>query len=56
MLRCAELNLHTDDLEQFTVGMIYDLLIEKANDQEKYEIKGKGMKQFFERGGKLGER
>lgn len=36
MLRCAELNLSDDALGGMTVGMVYDLLTEKANDHEKY--------------------
>lgn len=49
MLRCCELHLSTDDLEQMTVGMVYDLLIEKSNDQEKYPVLGKAgtLKSFF---------
>lgn len=39
MLRCAELNLSDEALRGMTMGMIYDLLIEKANDQEKYPRK-----------------
>lgn len=37
MLRCAELGLVSDDvLQSFTMGMVNDMLIEKANDREKY--------------------
>lgn len=36
MLRCAELNLSDDALASMTMGMVYDLLTERANDQEKY--------------------
>ena len=39
MLRCAELGLHTDDLAQMDVGMVYGMIIERANDQEKYPYK-----------------
>lgn len=39
MLRCAELNLSDDALGGMTMGMIYDMLIEKANDQETYPYK-----------------
>ena len=35
MLRCAELGLSREDLDDMTVGMVYDMLIEQANDQEK---------------------
>lgn len=36
MLRCAELNLPDTALSEMTMGMIYDMLIEKENDQEQY--------------------
>ena len=39
MLRCAELNLSDTALSQMTMGMVYDLLIEKANDSEEYPYK-----------------
>lgn len=39
MLRCAELNLSDEALRGMTMGMVYDLCTEKANDQEKYPIK-----------------
>lgn len=39
MLRCAELNLSDDALESMSIGMVYDLLIEKSNDNEKYPTK-----------------
>ena len=38
MLRCAELGLSREDLDEMTMGMVYDLLIEKANDAEKYDL------------------
>ena len=34
MLRCAELNLSDAALNGMSIGMIYDMLIEKGNDQE----------------------
>lgn len=37
MLRCAELNLSMEDLDDMTVGMVNDMLIEKMNDHEKYD-------------------
>ena len=40
MLRCAELGLSDDDLAGMTVGMVYDLLIERANDNEAYPYQG----------------
>lgn len=39
MLRCAELGLRTDDLDSMSMGMVYDMLIEKGNDQEEYPLK-----------------
>lgn len=39
MLRCAELGLHSDELDQMTMGTVYDLLTEQANDQETYPYK-----------------
>jgi len=39
MLRCAELGLSDEALQGMTVGMVYDLLIEKANDAEDYPYK-----------------
>lgn len=40
MLRCAELHLSDQALDNMSMGMIYDMITEKANDQEKYDIKG----------------
>lgn len=40
LLRCAELGLSDSALDQMTMGMIYDLCIEKANDQIEYPRKG----------------
>lgn len=39
MLRCAELGLCAEDLDSMTMGMVYDMLIEKMNDREKYSYK-----------------
>lgn len=36
MLRCTELNLSDEALRGMTMGMVYDMLIEKANDMEQY--------------------
>lgn len=36
MLRCAELNLSDEALRGMTMGMVYDLLIERGNDREEY--------------------
>lgn len=49
MLRCAELGLSRDDLDEMTVGMVWDMLTEAANDKEKYDIIAPpgSMKAFF---------
>lgn len=53
MLRCAELQLDTETLDNMSMGMVYDLLIERGNDNEKYAIKGTpgGLRAFFGGGG-----
>lgn len=40
MLRCAQLGLSDEALAGMTVGMVYDLMIEQANDAEKYPHRG----------------
>ena len=40
MLRCSSLGLVSDEvLDSFSIGMVYDMITEKANDQEKYPFK-----------------
>lgn len=39
MLRCAELGLGPEMLRSITMGMVYDMLIEQANDREEYPFK-----------------
>lgn len=39
MLRCAELRLSKEDLDDMTIGMVMDMVTEKMNDREKYPIK-----------------
>lgn len=39
MLRCAELNLSDEALTGMSMGMVYDLYTEKANDHEEYPYK-----------------
>lgn len=39
MLRCAELSLSDEALSSMTMGMVYDMLIERNNDHEQYPIK-----------------
>ena len=38
-----------EDLDDLTVGMVMDMITEKANDHEKYDIKAPAgsMKSFF---------
>lgn len=36
LLRCVELGLSMKDLDVLDVGMIYDMFIEKGNDNEEY--------------------
>jgi len=33
LLRCIQLGLSMADLEELTVGMIYDIMIERKNDE-----------------------
>ena len=56
MLRCAELGLTDEALETMTMGMVYDMLIERGNDGEKYDLKGQPgtLKDFFRGGGRIG--
>ena len=57
MLRCAELGLYKDDLDDMTVGMVFDMITEKANDHEKYDKKAPAgsMAAFFRGELNLGE-
>ena len=52
MLRCAELGLSDEALSSMDIGMVYDLLIEQANDREKYPYKATqdDIYRFFGRG------
>lgn len=36
-MRCVELGLSMKDLEDLDVGMVYDIMIEKANDSAEYD-------------------
>lgn len=36
MLRCAQLGLSDEALGNMSMGMVYDMLTEKGNDQVKY--------------------
>lgn len=52
MLRCAQLGLSDEALRSMTMGMVYDMYTEKANDQEDYPIKAtqEDIYAFFGRG------
>lgn len=52
MLRCAELNLSDAALSGMTVGMVYDMLTERANDREEYPYKAtqEDIEAFFGKG------
>lgn len=39
MLRCKELGLSVDDLENIDFGLVQDMLIEKGNDEHKWPYK-----------------
>lgn len=38
LLRCLEIGLPMSDLDLLDVGMVYDLMIERGNDGEEYDI------------------
>ena len=39
MLRCAELGLSDEALQNMSMGMVFDMFTEEANDNHKYPIK-----------------
>ena len=39
MLRCKELGLSIDDLDNIDYGLVQDMLIEKGNDEYNYPYK-----------------
>ena len=39
MLRCAQLSLSDEALNDMTIGMVYDLVIEQDNDHAEYPYK-----------------
>lgn len=49
MLRCAELGLSDEALRGMTMGMVFDMYTEKANDHEEYPVKATqgDIKRFF---------
>ena len=52
MLRCAELGLSDEALSTMSMGMVYDMLIERSNDAEQYPYKAtqEDIYNFFGRG------
>lgn len=52
MLRCAELGLSDEALSDMSMGMVYDMLIEKSNDGETYPYKAtqEDIYRFFGKG------
>lgn len=52
MLRCAELGLSDEAMDAMTMGMVYDMLIERANDREDYPIRAtqEDIYRYFGRG------
>lgn len=52
MLRCAELGLSDVALDNMTMGMVYDMCTEKANDRENYPVKAtqEDIERFFGKG------
>lgn len=52
LLRCAELGLSDEALGGMSMGMVYDLLIEQANDHEQYPVKAtqEDIEAFFGKG------
>lgn len=49
MLRCARFGLSDEALRGMTMGMVYDMLIEEANDREEYPIEAtpQDVRSFF---------
>lgn len=47
LLRCVELGLSMEDLDDLTIGMVNDMFIEKAND--KYDWKEVANQSDFDR-------
>lgn len=39
MLRASELGLSQEELDQMTIGMVFDMLTEKSNDDYDYPLK-----------------
>lgn len=39
MLRCLQVGLKLDDLDNIEIGLVNDMFIEMANDHEKWDLK-----------------
>ena len=39
MLRCLQVGLSLNDLDQIEIGLVNDMFVEMANDHEKWDIK-----------------
>lgn len=37
-LRCYQTNIPMSDIDRLSMGMVFDILIESANDNEEYDI------------------
>lgn len=37
LLRCVELGLSLSDLDEITIGMVFDMFTEKSNDDVEYD-------------------
>lgn len=57
MLRCAQLHLSHADLDEMTIGMVQDMIIESGNDREKYDLQGEPgtLRDFLTGGGRIGK-
>lgn len=53
MLRCCDLGITGPELDEYSIGMIFDMFVERANDKEKYPYKATqdDMDAFFGEGG-----
>lgn len=49
LLRCTEVGLSTADLDLLTVGMVIDMLTEKANDEEEPNTVRKATQEDFDK-------
>ena len=40
LLRCTQLGLSMSDLDLLTIGVVYDMMTERENDNESYDYVG----------------